>query len=126
MPRFVVLTHDHPFPHWDFLLEAGESCRTWRLLAEPGPGRAVPAESLPAHRVHYLTYEGPVSGGRGTVARWDAGTFAPIVETADRIEVELRGGRLAGRCVIAALSDGTWRATFTAPGEAPPRKITVP
>jgi len=77
MSRYVILTHDHPFPHWDLMLEDGGTLRTWRLLSEPGAGRVVPAERLGDHRLAYLDYEGPVSGGRGVVARWDHGTYAP-------------------------------------------------
>ncbi len=27
--RFAILNHDHPFLHWDLLLEDGDRCRTW-------------------------------------------------------------------------------------------------
>ena len=74
MPRFVVLAHDWPSPHWDFLAESGGVLRAWRLLAEPAAGAEVPAEPNADHRLAYLDYEGPVSGGRGRVARWAAGT----------------------------------------------------
>lgn len=113
MPHFAILTHDHPFPHWDFLLEDGPACRTWRLLEEPAAGRSVPAEPIADHRLHYLTYEGPVSGGRGTVARWDAGTFEWIASEPDRVEVELAGAQLRGRCHIAACDfAGHWICVF--------------
>jgi hypothetical protein len=125
MPRFAVLTHDHPFFHWDFLLEAGKVCRTWRLLEEPRPGRTTPAEPLPDHRLHYLTYEGPVGGGRGTVARYDAGWFEWVVAAEHRVEVTLEGDRLRGRCFIEAASDGGWRASFATPGNPPAGKITL-
>jgi hypothetical protein len=88
MPRYVILEHDHPFLHWDFLLEAGESLRTWRLAAPPQPAQTVRAEEISAHRRFYLDYEGPISGGRGSVRRWDAGTFT---------------GEVAGPAVIVAL-----------------------
>jgi hypothetical protein len=74
MPRFAILHHDWPTPHFDFLLEVGATCRTWRLAAPPTAGKVL-AEPLPDHRVHYLTYEGPVSGTRGLVTQWDAGTY---------------------------------------------------
>jgi hypothetical protein len=106
MPRFVILAHDWPTPHWDLLLEAGPVLRAWRLLAEPAPGRAVPAEANADHRLHYLDYEGTVTGGRGTVARWDAGTFDWLADRPGRVEVELRGARLTGRWTIAAHADG--------------------
>ena len=44
MPRFVILAHDWPTPHFDLLLEAGAVLKAWRLLAEPvGPVPAEPA-----------------------------------------------------------------------------------
>lgn len=98
MPRFVILEHDWPARHWDFLLEAGPVLRAWRLLAEPGPGRAVPAEPNFDHRPLYLDYEGPLSGGRGAVRRWDAGTFDWVADEPGRVEVELRGAKVSGRC----------------------------
>src|SRR5262249_1618540 len=104
MPRFVILDHDWPTPHWDFLLEAGPVLRAWRLLAEPAPGQTVPAQPNADHRLFYLDYEGPVSGDRGTVRRWDAGTFDWITDKPEDIEVELRGTKLLGRCVIAGTS----------------------
>jgi hypothetical protein len=102
MPRFVILEHDWPARHWDFLLEAGPVLRAWRLLAEPGPEVAVPAEPNADHRVLYLDYEGPVSGDRGRVSRWDAGTFEWVADEPDRVVVELRGARLAGAFEINA------------------------
>jgi hypothetical protein len=106
MPRFAILQHDHLFLHWDLLLEDGGSCRTWRLLAEPVAGLTVSADRIADHRLVYLDYEGPVSGDRGTVARFDAGTFAWIADEGANIEVELAGSRLAGRCTIRQLPDG--------------------
>lgn len=97
MPRFVVLSHDWPEPHLDLLLEAGPVLRAWRLHGEPGA--AVPAEPNADHRTLYLDYEGPVSGGRGTVTRWDAGTFE-WVEGGPGVVVELRGARLTGRYAL--------------------------
>lgn len=100
MPRFAILEHDWPATHWDFLLEAGPVLRAWRLLAEPAAGRVVPAEANADHRLLYLDYEGPVSGDRGTVRRWDAGTFDWLADTPERIEIVLRGTKITGRCAI--------------------------
>jgi hypothetical protein len=100
MPRFVVLEHDWPTLHWDFLLEAGPVLRSWRLLAEPGPQREVPTEPNSVHRLFYLDYEGPVSGERGSVRRWDAGTFEWLLDQPNRIAIALQGGRLKGHCSI--------------------------
>ena len=73
--RFVILEHDHPFLHWDLLLEDGDVLKSWRLLQAPETGVSVPAEHLPDHRLMYLDYEGPVSGNRGTVTRVAGGEY---------------------------------------------------
>lgn len=99
MPRFVILEHDWPTLHWDFLLEAGAVLRAWRLLAEPQSANAVPAEANFDHRLLYLDYEGPLSNNRGSVRRWDAGTFDWIMD-GERIVVELHGAKLTGRWAI--------------------------
>lgn len=106
MPRFAVLAHDHPFLHWDFLLEQGESCRTWRLMQSPDTPGDIPAEALADHRPMYLDYEGPVSGDRGTVTQWDAGTFEWVVDRVDVVKVRLQGHRLNG---VAQVSGHIWR-----------------
>lgn len=91
--RFAILTHDHPFFHWDLFLESGEVAWTWRLLDEPGPDRTVRAQRIGDHRLLYLDYEGSVSGGRGQVARWDAGTYRIVHETHEQLTVWLSGNR---------------------------------
>ena len=109
MPRFVILDHDHPFHHWDFLLEAGDVLRAWRLLSEPRRGRPIAAEPLPDHRPHYLDYEGPVSGDRGVVGRWDSGIFSWVVDRADEIRIRMTGNRIAGDVTLRRGPDEwTW------------------
>ena len=108
MPRYVILTHDHPFPHWDLMLESEGMLRTWRLLEEPATGRTVPAEPLGEHRLAYLDYEGPVSGGRGSVMRWDSGTYSLLAEEAHCLRIQLVGNRLNGTAHLRVGTDGTW------------------
>ena len=113
MPRFVILTHDWPTPHWDYLVESGSVLRAWRLLAEPVAETDIPAEPNFDHRLFYLDYEGPLTDGRGSVSRWDAGECEWLADTADRVEVELRGAKLAGRAMIRRTADG-WAFRVTA------------
>lgn len=103
--RFVLLEHDFPQRHWDFMLEAAGGLRTWRLASPPSAGNRVPAEALADHRLAYLDYEGPVSGGRGRVSRWDAGTVQWLSDAPGEAVVELAGARLRGR---AFFRDGAW------------------
>jgi hypothetical protein len=98
MPHFVVLTHDHPFLHWDLMVEQGDVLRTWRLKQPPDAEGPIVAEALPDHRLAYLDYEGPVRGGRGTVERWDAGTYDMVELTRNRVTVRLNSGKLD--CVV--------------------------
>jgi hypothetical protein len=100
MPRFAVLTHDHPTLHWDFLLEQGEKLRTWRLAQPPDAAGPIDAEALADHRLAYLDYEGPVSGGRGEVRRWDRGEYEVVESTSERLVVRLAGERLRGEASL--------------------------
>ena len=103
--------------HWDFMLEKEASLRTWRLAQAPCPGRAIDATELDDHRLAYLDYEGPVSGNRGSVRRWDRGEFAWVGNAPDRIDVELRGAVLCGRAVIERVpGSGNWKFYFTPAG----------
>lgn len=81
--RFVILEHDWPFLHWDFLLESGNLLRAWRLLQPVTLGQWIEAQPLPDHRLVYLEYEGPVSGNRGEVRRVGAGRFTAEAGTDD-------------------------------------------
>lgn len=111
MPRFVLLEHDHPVLHWDFMLENAEALLTWRLSRIPAAdGKPVSAEPLPDHRRLYLDYEGPVSGNRGTVRRVDAGQFEWRSREDGRLECELTGKFLSGWMILdrSAEPTGTW------------------
>lgn len=109
MPRYVILEHS-PGPagprdlHWDLMLDWGAALRTWALEAPltalggaPGGVRRINARRLDDHRRAYLDYEGPVSGDRGHVRRWDRGDFAAVHSNDSELVLELRGERFAGR-----------------------------
>jgi DNA polymerase Ligase (LigD) len=112
MPRFVILEHDHPRRHWDFFLEAGQVLRAWRLAEPPHPGRPIAATPTPDHRLLYLDYEGPVSGNRGQVVRWDRGEFEWQVNGPDTVVVRLCGGRTRGSAVLTRTAEGAWEFTL--------------
>jgi len=123
MPRFVILRHDpgenssHPC-HWDFMLEQGSVLRTWALASEPCIGLSIPARQLPDHRLAYLDYEGEVSGGRGTVTRWDSGTFEIISESSTGLLIQLAGNQLHGAAALTPVavgnSAGDWQFQLSA------------
>lgn len=100
MPRFVLLEHTWDGVHWDLMLEHGTVLRTWALAAPPTAGTDLPARALPDHRPHYLEYQGPVAGNRGTVRRVDAGTYDVLAWSDDRVRVRLHGTQLVGEIVL--------------------------
>ena len=119
MPRYVVLRHECPPDyarpsHWDLMLEVGDGLRTWAIPLEPSPGASMIAEALGDHRLEYLDYEGPVSRDRGSVARWDRGTYRVERESNEELVVLLAGERLCGRATLTRLEDDPqrWRVTF--------------
>ena len=110
MPRFVILEHDGPRGmHWDLLLETGPALTTWALAQSPDTPGPIDAESLADHRIEYLDYEGPVSGDRGTVRRWDAGTYEFVRQTDRELVILLEGKRLRGTAMLARLGDDDTR-----------------
>jgi hypothetical protein len=100
------------------MLEAGAKLRTWRLSAAPEPNRSVEAVASVDHRAVYLDYEGPVTGNRGTVKRWDAGTFTFLVDTAERVSVNLKGIRLCGPAMLELILADKWSFRYEPQGRA--------
>jgi hypothetical protein len=111
MPRFAILAHDYPAPHWDLFLEAGPVLRSWRLPAPLAAGPPVPAEPVADHRLIYLDFEGPVSGGRGSVTRVDAGEFGWEADTPDLLLVRLVGEKFIGRLAVQRVGEA-WLCSF--------------
>ncbi len=116
--RFVVLEHRWNGVHWDFMVETapGGPLRTWAVDAEPAPSRDLPARALADHRRDYLTYEGELSGDRGSVRRWDEGTCVVEAWEAGRVVLELAGAQLTGRLELSRTPAGTGAGAGSASG----------
>lgn len=105
MPRFVTLTHDWPFPHWDLMLEDDGKLLTWRLLDEPRLDTLLRIEKLADHRLKYLDYTGPVGGDRGVVGRWDNGLLL-FLECDDLQTIaEIQSQRFEGAITVTIEGD---------------------
>lgn len=117
MPRFVILEHDHPERHWDLMLEAGSVLRTWRLTSPLSTGATIAATAVFDHRLLYLDYEGPISGGRGRVVRWERGTYTSPVQGEPSLLVRLEGECLRGVLHLERIQGDAWRAMFQADGQ---------
>lgn len=105
--RFAILEHATDVGlHHDLLVEdpdaapshpgtdAGDARTLWAARIDPPPsawaelGRLKLA-LLPHHRHRYLTYEGPIAGGRGSVRRVAAGSAQVLAWDASQIRLRL-------------------------------------
>jgi hypothetical protein len=112
MPRYVILEHDHPYLHWDLMLELDGVLRTWRLLRTPVRAKKIPAEPIGDHRLMYLDYEGPVDRNRGAVTRWDAGDYGFDERTEKLWRVHVAGHRLRGALALYCDREAAWWAEY--------------
>lgn len=101
--------------HFDWMFEQPNTLRTWSTACVSfqvdeetvtTPSRTisfdVPCDSLPDHRLEYLTYEGEIGGERGRVRRVLEGNYTPVIDQPDRFEAELHwsDGRHSGRALV--------------------------
>ena len=114
MPRFVILRHDDSRGvHFDLMLEAHGVLKTWALPEPPRPGVEIQCEALGDHRLAYLDYEGPISGDRGSVVRWDRGEYAVGEQSETRWVITLAGQKLAGSATLQGTADHPKGWTFS-------------
>jgi hypothetical protein len=114
MPRFVILRHvNAQGVHFDFMLEVGDVLKTWALPDVPRMDIALDCEVLADHRLAYLDYEGPISGDRGVVTRWDSGTYTLERQADEEWSATLAGERLAGRVTLRRAADAAQRWRFS-------------
>lgn len=104
MSRFVIL-HHQPGPgsdtlrsdplrggeHFDWMFQCNDVLRTWATepiesFQRPFQVRAI---QLADHRLHYLDYEGEISGGRGSVKQVLTGTWTATGEEENRFSAEI-------------------------------------
>ena len=109
--RFVILHHRvEGGEHWDLMLEHGEVLLTWQLSRMPaGPESfPVPAKRIGDHRKAYLTYEGPISGNRGTVRRVAEGEVQITAIDTTHLRFVLSHPTLTGEFVLMKDHSGGW------------------
>jgi len=115
--RFVLLRHERKEDtHWDFMLELPGmgGLATWQLPAEPAAG-TMRARRLADHRREYLTYEGPISGGRGHVKRIDSGRISLEKHAPVEILAAIRGALFQFKVALKQEAADQWQLTFTNP-----------
>jgi hypothetical protein len=115
MTRYAILEHQQAQQvHWDFFIERDDVLQAWRLDELPRPNTAVPCSSAPDHRLVYLDYEGPLTGDRGKVIRWDWGEYQLRLDTPTEVVLAVAGQRLCGllRLERNSPAESQWRLTY--------------
>ena len=110
--RYVVQKHTQADGvHWDLMLEDGEILRTWRLDIGPEDvlDRPAVADKIFDHSLRFLTYEGPVQNGTGTVEIADRGTFRFTLTDQEQSVMKFSGQILRGEFVIKTDVNGVCR-----------------
>ena len=110
--KFVIQEHSSgPDVHWDFMLEIGDILQTYRLDKAPNEALhlAVSAVKIFDHPLKFLTYQGPVNKGRGSVRIADSGTYKIVHQMDDRIELDLNGKILKGKFTLTHIEDDNWQ-----------------
>jgi hypothetical protein len=108
--RFVIHKHTQEGQtHWDLMIEQGDILKTWRLESPPEKLAIEKTKATPIfdHDKKFLTYQGPVNNGKGTVEIVDEGICT--IESANEIELKINfeGRILRGNFQLAKI-DNIW------------------
>ena len=114
--KFVIQKHttaDHV--HWDLMLELGDALQTYSLELPPEKlgNRPSTAVKIFDHPFKFLTYEGSVNQGKGSVQIADDGTYQILSDTADMRCLLLNGKILKGRLTLTHEDADKWSCSFS-------------
>ena len=114
--QFVIQTHSGYGPvHYDMMLASGDALATWQFDGQPTEAtltRPLTCKRIADHRQEYLSYEGPISEGRGRVEIFDRGEYRVISADETRWEFVLCGRKIAGRFELAGPGESSDSWTF--------------
>jgi bifunctional non-homologous end joining protein LigD len=99
--------------HWDLMLEAGEVLETYQLKLPPEKltHQTSPATRIFDHPLKFLTYEGSVNKGKGTVEIAEMGTCRLLRESKHKKEFQFEGKILKGKFSLIHIKDNNWEFT---------------
>jgi len=92
------------------MIEAGPVLETYRLEMPPEnlSGQNSSAIKIFDHPLKFLTYEGSVNKGLGSVEIAETGSYQLLNKTDDSIELQLSGKFLKGRFSLAHIEADRW------------------
>jgi bifunctional non-homologous end joining protein LigD len=103
--KFVVQRHERQNKptHWDLMLESGGILETYRIGEPPEQWGISPIEAARIfdHPLKFLTYEGSVNEGKGSVKIADRGAYRVVSQNENRLILEISGAILKGEFTFA-------------------------
>lgn len=127
--KTVLLRHDEPGGghHYDWMIEnpapdpanaeaGGASLVTWRVdfpSRQWGERGTMDLTPLKPHRRAYLTYEGPISRGRGSVRRVDQGSAAVRAWSPSEAVVDVNMTHFTGTLRLNRTAPHHWTAVVS-------------
>jgi bifunctional non-homologous end joining protein LigD len=103
--RFVIQRHERQeeLVHWDLMLEKGKVLETYRVNVPPEEweNRQIEAEKIFDHPLKFLTYEGSVNKGKGSIKIADSGEYRIISQNESRLTVAFSGAILKGEFIFS-------------------------
>ncbi|MCX5635401.1 MAG: hypothetical protein NTW55_06165 [Planctomycetota bacterium] len=109
--KFVIQKHTQKgLIHWDLMFEAGTVLQTYRLDLPPEKLYLKPniAIKIFDHPLKFLTYQGSVNKGLGTVEIADYGTYTPLTANSKQQELLLQGKILKGKFRLTLIEKDKW------------------
>jgi bifunctional non-homologous end joining protein LigD len=110
--KFVIQQHSTALGvHWDFMLQIGDSLQTYRLDKAPQQviHNSANAVKIFDHPLKFLTYQGSVNKGRGSVRIAEAGSYEIAHHAHDRLELDLNGKILKGKFTLSHIEGDNWQ-----------------
>ena len=109
--KFVIQKHSKAGQvHWDLMLEAGQVLETYRLALPPEQllKQITTAVRISDHSLKFLTYEGTVNKGAGTVEIAETGTYQVLSQNARCRQLQLDGKILKGKFTLSHIEADNW------------------
>ena len=109
MPRLVV--HEHTRAgrvHYDLMLESPQMLWTWRFEGFPGSASEQSCQRIQDHDARFLTYEGSLSPGNGSVRIVERGTFDLLSARENEVHFTARGQKVSGACRLLRKGENDW------------------
>ena len=102
--------------HWDLMLLYNDTLLTWRLENQPEELHCMITEAIKIadHDLRFLSYEGAVNNGAGTVEMAAKGACRIQLVSEKEIEIEFDSAELAGRFKLQSVDGDKWRLLLLA------------